>query len=486
MGRPGDHRAQSAIGPLTSWFGRLAVPHLSEVRGNAESPFELFGWLEIRAAKSSGALRRSSREKEEVPILKKRLRLKWLSVLVVLLVVAAACGSGDDSESTEETPAPTTAETEPASTEPIKIGALTSLTGNFTPWGVQVRDGMQLAVDEINAAGGVNGVMLELVVADDQSNAEEGVTALERLIEQDEVVAVGGAISSDVGLNTALVAEELQTPLFLVKAGSGAILTQDSRYTFRTCLPAAPMVAVPIAEYAQAQGFTKVGAIIADYGWGRAIESALTDAFDDLPGIDLQIEVAPVPEQDFATYLRSLQEFGPDLIVATGHPPGSGPITVQSADLGFDVPITGAFAPLSLIMGGGVAESAIGRYANHGCADYFSDSYQEMAVRYLASSDNVFMEDDAVAGYGIVTMVADAVEAVGTDGVAIAEYLHGQTYDLPGYAFQMGWTAWGELATAQLLFVTVAAEGAPEGTNDAGTWYPERLDLSDPLEPYVP
>lgn len=434
-----------------------------------------------------------------------RQRWGWFAAVLAFVLVLAACGSDGDStgdtaaETTAATTAATTAETtaaptettaatpdEPTSTEPIRIGALTSLTGNFTPWGVQVRDGMQLAVDEINAAGGVDGRMLELVVTDDQSNAEEAVTGFERMVEQDGVVAIGGAISSDVGLNTALVAEELQVPLFLVKAGSEAILTQDSRYTFRTCLPAAPMVAGPIAQYAESEGFTKVGAIIADYGWGRAIEGALTDTFAAYPDIELQIEVAPVPEQDFATYLRSLEEFGPDVIVATGHPPGSGAITVQSSDLGFDVPITGAYSPLSLIMGGGVAEAAVGRYADFGCADYFSDSYQDLARRYLASSDNVFMEDDAVAGFGIVTMVADAVAAVGDDPVAIAEYLHGQTYDLPGYSFQMGWTAWGELASAQPLFVVMADSGAPEGVNDAGDWYPELLILPDPLEPYVP
>ena len=86
--------------------------------------------------------------------------------------------------------------------EPIRVAALTSLTGNFAPWGIQVQDGMRLAVDEINADGGVDGRPLELVVADDQSNAEEGISQIERLVE-DGVVAVGGVISSDVGLGTA-------------------------------------------------------------------------------------------------------------------------------------------------------------------------------------------------------------------------------------------------------------------------------------------
>ena len=376
----------------------------------------------------------------------------WVAVATALALMLTACSSSgstaEDASTTtteasdggETTAAPAESDPEPSG-EPIKIGALTSLTGNFAPWGIQASAGMQLAVDEINAAGGVGGRMLELVVTDDQSNAEEAVSGLERMIE-DGVVAVGGPISSDVGLNTAQFAEQSEVPLFLVKAGSDAILTTDSRYTFRTCIPAAPSVAVPIAQYAQAEGITKIGAIIADYGWGRAIEAAMIDSFDAVDGLEYQIEVAPVPEQDFTTYLRSLETFGPELIVATGHPPGSGGITVQSNDLGLDVPITGAYTPWALVAGG-AGDAAIGRYADFKCADTDSIGYQDMARRYLASSDNSFMEDDAVAGYGIVTMVAAAVEAVGDDPKAIAEWLHTQKFDLPGYAFPMSWTAWG-------------------------------------------
>jgi branched-chain amino acid transport system substrate-binding protein len=434
----------------------------------------------------------------EETMLKTTTRWPFLSLLLTLALVVAACGGdGGATETTapqttttaaepsddgdEET---TTTAAEPADTSPILIGALTSLTGNFTPWGVQVRDGMQLAVDEINAAGGVDGRMLELVLADDQSNAEEGASAFERLVESDGVIAIGGIISSDVGLNTARLAEEFGIPLFLIKAGSQAILTTDSRYTFRTCLPSAPMVAGPVLQYAQSQGVSRVGAIIADYGWGRAIESALVDTFEG-SGIELQIEVAPIGEQDFATYLRSLEQFDPGLIVATGHPPGAGPITVQSAGLGMDIPIAGAYTPRSLVVGG-VAEAAIGRYTDFACADYFSEDYVELARRYLAASDNVFMEDDAVAGYGIVTMVAEAVGAVGDDPVAIADYIRTNSFNPPGYAFTLSWTEFGELASAQPIFTTTAAEGAPDGVNDAGTWYPEFLLLPEPLEPYVP
>ena len=367
--------------------------------------------------------------------------------------------------------------------EPIAIGALTSLTGNFAPWGLQVRDGMQLAVDEINAAGGVDGRPLELVVVDDQSSAEEGASGIERLIE-DGVVAIGGTISSDVALATARIAEELETPLFVVKAGAAEVLTRDSRFTFRTCLPSAPMVAGPIAQYAAEQGLTKVGAIIADYAWGQSIRTSLETEFADLD-IELQIEVAPVPETDFTTYLRNLQDFGAELLVASGHPPGSGAITVQSADLGLDVPVTGAYSVLPAVMSG-AGDAAIGRYADFDCADYTSEEYQDLARRYLELSDNTFMDDDAVAGYGIVQNVATAIAEVGDDPAAIAEYLHAGTFEVPGYAFPLQWTEWGELEGATLLFSIIGEGPAPEGVNEAGEWYPDALLLADPVEPYEP
>jgi len=85
-----------------------------------------------------------------------------------------------------------------------------------------------------------------------------------------------------------------------------------------------------------------------------------------------------------------------------------------------------------------------------------------------------------------VYALADAVAEVGDDPVAIAEYLHGQSFDSPGMAYPLEWTEWGELASAQMLLVEVGAGPAPDGLNTAGDWWPERLFLSEKLTPYVP
>ena len=394
---------------------------------------------------------------------------------------------------TESAPDTTVASTEPEATtapepptgEPIKIGILTSLTSNFAPWGIQVRDGAQLGVQEINAAGGVDGRPLELVMEDDQNNAEEAAPAYERLVEEG-VIAIGGIISSSVGGATAPLAESNQIPTFLVKSGDEKILTPDTRFMFRTCLPAAPMVAGPIIEYAQQNGLTKIGAIVADYPWGHAFQSSIENAVANADGIELHLEVAPVPEQDFTTYLRAIEEFGPDLLVATGHPPGGGPIIAQSNDLGMDLPVIGAYSPWALVMGG-AGDVALGRYADFDCADYQSDSTRSWRpASWNCPLTTRSWTTTQSPAYGIVTMIAQAVEAVGDDPVAISEWLHTQEFDLPGYPFTLSWTEWGEMAAAQPLFSIVQPGLAPEGLNEAGDWYPETLLLPSPLTPYDP
>lgn len=410
-------------------------------------------------------------------------------VLLVIAMVLAACGAPAATEApapTEEvmTEAPVTTEApadEPSG--PIKIGQLSDMTSTFTPWGLNVRDGMALAAQEINDAGGVNGRMIEIVVQDSENDGDIGVDRFERLVE-DGVVAVGGVLSSGVGAPVAATAEQLHMPVFLVKSGTEAALTMDSRYTFRTCLPAAPMTAGPILQYAEEQGFTKVGAIVADYPWGQSFKSAMENTFEG-SGIDYIIEVAPVPPStDFTPFVRAMADFDSELILATGHPPGNSAIVALSADL-HDVPVTGAWTPPDLSVGG-LQDLAVGRFSDFACADYLSDSYADLAKRYLAFSDNEFMSDDAVAGYAIVQIVAEAVGEVGDDPEAVAEYVHANTFNMPGYAHPLSWTEWGELAESAPIFFIINEGPAPEGLNEAGDWWLTLLTQSAPLVPYEP
>lgn len=395
-------------------------------------------------------------------------------LLAAAALLAAGCGSSASHPS------------HPSARGPIRIGALTSITGVFAPWGLQLRDGMQFAVNQINAAGGVDGRKLQLVVADDMSQPAAGITGFDRLTEQDHVVAVGGIIDSDVGVATAPLAERAHIPLFMEKAGAANILTLNSRYTFRTCLPAAPEVSAAYIQYAKARGLTRVGAIDADYAWGQSIGAGLTSAAAAVPGMKLKIEVAPVTATNFNTYLSALASFKPQIILATGDPPGTPSILVQSGALGLTVPVTGPDFPSSLIAKA-VGKPAYNRYIDFKCMLVNSPGYQNLARQFLkAYPGDHFFEDDALSGYAIVNVVADAIRHVGANPVKIAAYLHAHSFSIPGYAYPLKWTSWGELADARLAIDLLTKGPAPAGLNTGGTWYLKQLYLTKPLTPYRP
>jgi len=408
-------------------------------------------------------------------------RFRWIGAVgAVAMLTAALSGSSAYGGSSGA-----------AQGSPIKVGVLTPLTGPFPPWGLQVRAGAALAVNEINRSGGIKGRgqgrKINLVVADSQdNNTSAGIEGFRRLTQQEGVVSVGGIIGSPIGGVTAPLAEQGKIPLFLVKSGNDEILKTSSRYTFRTCLPAASMAAVPIVQLAQKRELRSVGVIIADYAWGQSFKSALEEAAKAAPNISFNVQVAPLPTTNFTPYLRALGDVS--LIVATGHPPGSSLILAQSAQLGLKAPVVGAYAPYSLTAKN-APSVAFGRWSDFKCMATATRGYKNLAKRYLRTfPQNEFFEDDALAGYAYVKIVAEAISKVGPNRERIAAYVHANTFNIPGYAFPLRWTAWGELNRPTVQFAVLTRGAPPEpGLNTASTtFWPKVLFKSQPLTPYRP
>jgi branched-chain amino acid transport system substrate-binding protein len=402
----------------------------------------------------------------------------WLFAVAGAVTLAAAFGVSSSASGSA------------AQGSPIKLGVLTSLTGSFAPWGIQTRAGMALAVNEINRSGGVKGRgqgrRLNLAVADDQStNTTAAVDGFRRLTEQEHVVAIGGVIGSPTGLATARLADQARVPMFLVKAGANEILTQSTRYVFRTCLPPAAEAAVPVVQLAQRRGLRNVGVVIADYAWGQSFKSSLEAAAKAAPNIKFNVQVAPLTTTNFTPYLRALGDVS--LIVATGDPPGGGAMLAQSGQLGMKVPVVGAYSPYSLTAKA-AGSAAYGRWSDFKCMATATAGYKALARRYLRTfPQNQFFEDDALAGYAYVKIVAEAISKVGDNPQRIATYVHANTFNIPGYAFPLKWTAWGEIAGPTVQFA-VLTKGPPPGPglNTGGSWWPRVLFKSQPLTPYRP
>ena len=337
---------------------------------------------------------------------------------------------------------------------PITLGSLQPLSGSFTPWGQAHSTGMEFAVQEINDDGGVMGRDLEIEEDDTGSDPGEADTIFRRMVEEDDAVAVTGPVSSDVGIATRETAEELETPLILHMAGSHRILPKDVRYCFRMGSHSAVTDMRSVLGMVEAQGFTEVGAIIADYEWGRSVETTIGEL---------------LPE-------------GVEVILASGHPPGSISIHGQAIELGLDHEYTvGAGFPPG-VLAEGLGENAA-TFAHQHVSDPFSNDFVNVAERFADDRGERFDTHEAY-GYSAVNVFAEAMEAAeSTDPSDIADAMRENEFDVL-LANPINYVEYGEMTDLVHMLSTIQPE-APEYYPE-GDWRLEELYRSDPLPAFDP
>ncbi|WP_418282451.1 ABC transporter substrate-binding protein [Halorubrum sp. DTA98] len=325
--------------------------------------------------------------------------------------------------------------------ETFTIGSIQPLSGGFSPWGQAHSAGLAFAVEELNADGGVLGREVAVEEADSESNASEADTLFRRFVERENALAVTGPVSSDVGLLTRDTAEEMGVPLVLHMAGSHSILPTGTEYTFRMgSQPAATDVA-PQVELIEERGYEVVSAIVGDYEWGRTLAASLESLLPD--DVDLSVAVAPQNETDFTPYLRNFSA-ATELLMATGHPPGSIAIHNQAIEVGLDPEITtGAGLPPDVLYGG-LGENATDGFLHLHASDPYGDRFHEVAGRFADDRGARFGTHEAY-GYATGKLIAAAAEDAGeADPDAIAEAIHDISFETV-FAEPISYTEWGEL-----------------------------------------
>ncbi|SNR24240.1 ABC transporter substrate-binding protein [Halorubrum vacuolatum] len=362
----------------------------------------------------------------------------------------------------------------------LTIGALQPLSGDFAAWGQAHEAGLAFAVEEINEDGGVLGRDLVVETADTGSDAGEADTDFRRFVERDDAVAITGPVSSDVGLRTRETAEELSVPVVLHMAGSHTILPKDTRYTFRVGSQPAVSDVLPQIELIEERGYDTVGAIIGDYEWGTTLEASLESLIPD--DVTLEIATAPVGEDDFTPFLRDLPE-DLDLLVATGHPPGSIAIHNQALEIGLDPELTtGAGLPPD-VLASGLGENATEGFLHLHVSDPFGEAFADVAERFVAAEEARF---DTHEAYGYLTgqLIAAAIEeADEADPAEIAAAIRGIEFDTL-LAEPIRYTEWGELDGFRHMLSAFEAD-APDYYPD-GEWRLEETVRSSPLDGFDP
>ena len=356
----------------------------------------------------------------------------------------------------------------------ITIGAIQPLSGNFAVWGQVHAAGLGFAIREINADGGVlDGRELSLVEANSESDPAEAAAIFERFAEQEEIVAATGAVSSDVGIRTSRLAQDLGIPMYMHLAGSNDTITPETRHTFRVgLLPARPTMQAQ-AGLAAERGYESVGAIVADYAWGRSVESAIRETFP----VDVDIHVAPISQNDFSSYIRRFPD-DIEMVVTSGHPPGVLTITQQVSELGYDPEVvTGSSWPPSVIRSA-LGEDADRRFTHVHLADPYSEEFAAVAERYAQAVGEQFNTHTA-HGYVTGQLIAQAIENAGEAGPeAITEATRDIEFDTL-YANPIQYADSGELDNQVQLYSTISSD--PPSYYPEGNYGYDEVFRTDPL-----
>jgi branched-chain amino acid transport system substrate-binding protein len=362
---------------------------------------------------------------------------------------------------------------------PITIGSLQPLSGPFAAWGQAHSAGMDFAVQEINDDGGVLDRDLEITESDTGSDPGEADTQFRKAVEEEGAVAVTGPVSSDVGIAARETAEELESPLMLHMAGSHRILPKDVRYCFRMGSHSAVTDMRSVLGMVEEQGFTEVGAIIADYEWGRSVETTIGELLPE--NVNLSMEVTPLDEDDFTPFLRNFPE-DTEVILASGHPPGSISIHSQAIELGLDHEYTvGAGFPPG-VLSGGLGENAAS-FAHQHVSNPYSEDFQAVAERHVEETGERFDTHEAY-GYSTVQVFAEAIEAAdSTDSSDISDAMRENEFDVL-LENPVNYVEYGEVQNLVHMLSTIQP-GAPDYYPD-GEWRLEELYRSDPLPAFDP
>ena len=310
----------------------------------------------------------------------------------------------------------------------IVVGEFGSLTGGTATFGQSTHNGVTMAFEEINAAGGVLGKKLKVLVEDDQSKPEEAATAVTKLISQDRVVAVIGEVASSRTLAAAPIAQANKVPL-ISPASTNPRVTQVGDYIFRVCF-IDPFQGAVMAKFAGNSLKLKKVAILYDVrnDYSVGLRNFFSETFKGLGGAIIGEQSYSEGDSDFRAQLTQLKSLGPEAIYVPGYYTEVGTIARQARELGLTVPLMGGDgwdSPKLTEIGGQAIEGSY--LSNHYSVDDPSPAIQKFVTAYKTKYGAV---PDALAalGYDAAYVLADAMKRAGsTDGAKVRDAIAATT-----------------------------------------------------------
>lgn len=339
---------------------------------------------------------------------------KVLTALVlgtVLAGLAAGCGGGEKKADT------------------IKVGANLEMTGGSASYGISSKNAIELAFKEINEKGGINGKQLELVVADNKSEAAEATNAMQKLVSQDNVVAViGPNLSSSVIAASAInnsakvldIAPMATNPYVTVDQASGK--TKD--FNYRTCF-IDPFQGTVMAKFARAELGVGNAAVLIDNSsdYAKGLAQFFKENFVKEGGAVTAEESYLQKDTDFKATLTKIKATNPDFLYVPGYYQEVGLIVKQARELGMNMPIAGGDGWDSAKMPEIAGAAALNN-------TYFSSLYSpedssDINKNFVAAYEKAYGQKPdvfAALSYDSALLVAEAIKNAGsTEPAKISE-----------------------------------------------------------------
>jgi branched-chain amino acid transport system substrate-binding protein len=303
----------------------------------------------------------------------------------------------------------------PADHSTIKIGFFGDLSGPTFNYGQSAMNGVLMAADEINQAGGINGHNIDVVIADEKGSPEAAALAVGKLINDDKVVAVIGAGASGNSLAAAPKAQSAHVPLISPSSTNPAV-TQTGDYIFRACFIDAFQGEV-MAKFAANTLQAKKAAILLDINspYSRGLTEFFEVSFAKLDGRIVAKQFYSQGDADYRGQLSAIKTAEPDVIYIPGYYGDVALIARQARQMGLTVPMLGADgwdAPELWELGG---DSLNGCYiSNHYSVDDPSENIQKFARDYKHRYGNLTPDAHAALAYDALRFLAEAIQSAGT------------------------------------------------------------------------
>lgn len=361
---------------------------------------------------------------------------KIIAFAVVALLAMSMCFAGGDKESS-------------ADGAVVKIGFIGPLTGDYANYGTLCRQAVEMAIDEINAKGGVNGASIKLFAEDSEGDSQKALAAMEKLSSSDKVCAIIGPVLTG---ETFSVAERAQAEgiVIITPSASHKDITNVGDYIFRTTPSDGLQGEVAGKYWSQVLGYTKLAVLYAKNDYSQGLYESMSEAFTQDGGQIVAAETFMVGDKDFKTQLTKLKNTDAQAIYLPDYTAEMAQILEQAAQLGIDKPVLSGDGFLSeeiYSLAGqytdGVVYTASARVEESNKNKEFKDAY---TARWGIGPDSF-----ATNAYDATYILVSVIEKVGTDRKAIKTGME-QVKDFEGVNGIINFAPNGDLVAYQGIY----------------------------------